>query len=262
MNGSRFLYVEIGHSGSESDHGIFPWSTLQKEIARGTLGLPPPRPVGSEGLLPYFLVGDEAFLLKKYMMRPYPRRTLHEDSRETPKRRVFNYRLSRARRVIENAFGILAQQWRIPQRPFKAKTDNINRYVGACIVLHNFLMKESSASSAAYCPPGSADSEDWEGRLSPGSWREEEQPVVPSCHQSLLGVTLLGMRKKFGTSCHTTSSQPAKFPGKIKWSPVLELHKNCRSPCLLPWRPRKPLVGCHLLLLLGCNDSGKASFYI
>ncbi|XP_049517596.1 uncharacterized protein LOC119440412 [Dermacentor silvarum] len=170
----RFLYVEIGHSGSESDGGIFSRSTLQNEIISGTLGLPPPRTVGSEGLLPYFLVGDEAFPLKDYMMRPYPRRTLHEDSHETHKRRVFNYRLSRARRVIENAFGILAQRWRILRRPFKAKTDNINRYVGACIVLHNFLMKESSASSAAYCPPGSADSEDWEGRLSPGSWRDEE----------------------------------------------------------------------------------------
>ncbi|KAH7949013.1 hypothetical protein HPB49_004171 [Dermacentor silvarum] len=99
---------------------------------------------------------------------------LHEDSRETHKRRVFKYRLSRARRVIENAFGILAQRWRTLRRPFKAKTDNINRFVAACIVLHSFLMKESSASSAAYCPPGSADSEDWEGRLSPGSWREEE----------------------------------------------------------------------------------------
>lgn len=122
-------------------------------------------------------------------MRPYPRRILHEDSHKRHKRRVFNYHLSRARRVIENAFGILAQRWRILRRLFKAKTDNINRYGAACIVLHNFLMKESSASSAAYCPPGSADSEDWEGRLSPGSWREEEPAggaLLPSkstgCH--------------------------------------------------------------------------------
>lgn len=71
----RFLYVEIGHSGSESDGGIFSRSTLQNEIISGTLGLPPPRTVGSEGLLPYFLVGDEAFPLKDYMMRPYPRRS-------------------------------------------------------------------------------------------------------------------------------------------------------------------------------------------
>ncbi|XP_037515884.1 uncharacterized protein LOC119393136 [Rhipicephalus sanguineus] len=131
-------------------------------------------PVGNEGPLPYFFVGDEAFPLKEYMMRPYPRRTLHDDDSKAHERRVFNYRMTRARRVIENTFGILAQRWRMLRRPIKAKEGNIKAYIGACIVLHNFLLKESAASSAAYCPPGATDSEDWEGRLSPGSWRDEE----------------------------------------------------------------------------------------
>ncbi|XP_070385621.1 uncharacterized protein [Dermacentor albipictus] len=199
----RFLYVKIGHSGSDSDGGIFSRSTLQKEIARGTLALPPPRPVGSEGLLPYFLVGDEAFPLKECMMRLYPRLTLHEDSPETHRRRFFNYRLSRAQRVIENAFGILAQWWKILRRPFKDKTDNINGYVGAC----------------------SADSEDWEGRLSPASWKEEESAggaLLPSksteCHAARHAKEV---RDKLAHHFITV----AKFPGKIKWSPVLELHK-------------------------------------
>jgi len=49
----------------------------------------------------YAFVGDEAFPLKLYMLRPYSRDNL------TDAQRIFNYRLSRARRVIENAFGIL-----------------------------------------------------------------------------------------------------------------------------------------------------------
>lgn len=71
----RFIYVEVGHPGSESDGGIFSRSTLQKNVLLGALGLPPMSPVGNEGPLPYFFVGDEAFPLKEYMMRPYPRRS-------------------------------------------------------------------------------------------------------------------------------------------------------------------------------------------
>jgi len=60
--------------------------------------------------LPYCLVGDEAFPLKPYLLRPYPRGSKKELSTE---QHIFNYRLCRARRIIENSFGILASQWRI-----------------------------------------------------------------------------------------------------------------------------------------------------
>lgn len=52
-------------------------------------------------------MGDEAFKISCLMMRPYPANNF------TIEQRVFNYRLSRARRVIENAFGILVSRWRI-----------------------------------------------------------------------------------------------------------------------------------------------------
>lgn len=91
------------------------------------------------------------------------------------RRRIFNYRLSRGRRVVENAFGILAQKWRILRRPFRANAENTNRIVSACVTLHNFLLKESQVS---YCPPGTADSEDWEGKETAGSWRTEPTPAA------------------------------------------------------------------------------------
>ena len=43
--------------------------------------------------------------LKNYLLRPYPGRSITADTRH--RRLVFNCRLSRASRIIENAFGIL-----------------------------------------------------------------------------------------------------------------------------------------------------------
>jgi len=57
-------------------------------------------------ILPFVLVGDEAFPLTTYMMRLYPGK-----NEMTIEKRIYNYRLSRARRTVENVFGILVSQW-------------------------------------------------------------------------------------------------------------------------------------------------------
>jgi len=84
---------------------------------------------------PHVLVGDEAFALKPYRMRPFP----YKQSRTDRSKENFNTRLCRARRVVENAFGILAQKWRIFLRPIETKVEKTILIVKTACILHNFL---------------------------------------------------------------------------------------------------------------------------
>ena len=67
----RFLWVNVGGSGSSSDNQIFNCSKLKRRIENGTLGLPPPKPLGPGGSdLHYFLLGDDAFALMPWLVKP------------------------------------------------------------------------------------------------------------------------------------------------------------------------------------------------
>ena len=88
-----------GASGSSSDAQIFNRSKLKRRIENGRLGLPPPEPLGPGGPeLHYFLLGDNAFALMPWLMKPYSRQQL------TREERIANYRISRGRRVVKNSF--------------------------------------------------------------------------------------------------------------------------------------------------------------
>ena len=105
----KFLYVDVGCQGRISDGGVFRNTSFYDDIENDMLKLPEPTQLPrndgwaweqDESLLPFVFVGDDAFSLTSYCMKPFPQRNL------TDKKRIFNYRLSRFRRVTENAFGI------------------------------------------------------------------------------------------------------------------------------------------------------------
>ena len=102
----KFLYVNIGAPGASSDAGIFSATALRTALEDNLVGLPQPEPLPNDNTpIPYFLVGDDAFTLRPWLMKPYLQRNLSNQER------IFNYRLSRARRVVENAFGIMASSY-------------------------------------------------------------------------------------------------------------------------------------------------------
>lgn len=96
-------------------------------------------------------------------MRPFP------GAGATEEEKIYNYRHSRARRCIENAFGILAQRWRIFLKPIKATVKNVENYTLACLALHNYLRL---TENARYTPAGFLDSEDRDENIVPGDWRQ------------------------------------------------------------------------------------------
>ncbi|CAB4007448.1 Hypothetical predicted protein [Paramuricea clavata] len=105
---------------------------------------------------PYVLVGDDIFPLKEWLMKPYLGKNLTEPER------VFNYRLSRARRTIENAFGIPAAKWRIFRRPIRGSVNLVENITRATVCLHNYLQL---TDNAAYIPERFIDSEDSAGNI-------------------------------------------------------------------------------------------------
>jgi len=131
----KFVTVDIGAYGKQSDGGLFPYSALYQSLETRSLKLPEDTVLpNSEITLPYVFVGDEAYPLTTYLMKPYKRRTL--DRSKT----IFNYRLSRARRVVECTFGICASEWRILDKAIEAKVGTAVEIVKCIALLHNIII--------------------------------------------------------------------------------------------------------------------------
>ena len=135
----EFIVCDFGVNGRVSDGGVIDHTLFYNKLRDGTLSLPTPQPPQkSEIPLPFVFIGDEAFALRKDFLKPFNQRELDHD------KKIFNYRLSRARRIVENVFGILSMRFRIFNAPINMKVKNIECVVLACCYLHNFLRRKTS----------------------------------------------------------------------------------------------------------------------
>ncbi|GFT50098.1 DDE Tnp4 domain-containing protein [Trichonephila clavipes] len=132
----KFTAVDVGSYGREGDAGIYLKSEIGRRIKNNTFNVPPPKALpGTDTVIPHVIVGNEAFALHQNLMKPYPRQqSLHDASKA-----IYNYRLSRARRTTENAFGILCSYFRLFFRPISTAPETTEKIMICACILHNIL---------------------------------------------------------------------------------------------------------------------------
>lgn len=161
----NFIFADVGCQGRISDGGVFRNTTLYQKLQNNELHLPNDKSLpGRQQNVPFVFVADDAFPLQRHIMKPYP--GTHARGSE---KRIYNYRLSRARRIVENAFGILSAVFRILRKPMLLQPDKASIVIMACVHLHNYLMKRK-ASRKLYNSPGMMDRIE-DGVVIPGQWR-------------------------------------------------------------------------------------------
>ena len=141
-------------------------------------------------------------------MKPYPGQKI------TTEQRITNYRISRARRIVENCFEIATSRFRIFRRPICANTDTAIAVAKSIVALYNFLMKgKCFESGSQYCPGNIVDHES-NGRIENGSWRTEcfNQALVQVSNTSSINYAQLAKEIRVNFKAYFCSDN-----GSVPW---------------------------------------------
>ncbi|XP_049293627.1 putative nuclease HARBI1 isoform X3 [Anopheles funestus] len=132
----NILYADVGCQGRVSDGGVFKNSSLYSLLENKCLNISAPQILNAPYAqpVPFVLLGDKAFAMTEYLIRPFAG-THARGSVE----RTFNTLHSRARSVIENVFGILSSRFRVLVGPIQLEPEFARLVVLTTVYLHNFL---------------------------------------------------------------------------------------------------------------------------
>lgn len=129
----NFLYLNIGSNGRANDAAVFNDSSLCKGIINNIFDFPLDANLpGTDKKVPYVFVADDAFRLTPRILKPYGERSINSN-------KIFNYRLSKSRCVVENAFGILANKFQLFQKEIDLSVEKVEKITLAACALHNFV---------------------------------------------------------------------------------------------------------------------------
>jgi len=130
----RFIWASVGAPGNTHDSTLLQSTQLWRQIVGGEKVPNVVQKIGDVEVPPLIL-GDGAFPLRTFMMKPHGDAVLPDD------KRYFNFRHSRARLVTEGAFGRLKSRFRVIYRKCEFNKETVKLYGLACAVLHNLCIE-------------------------------------------------------------------------------------------------------------------------
>ena len=141
VNGTgKFIDAVAGFPWSAHDARVLRNSNIYQEAENGNILQAPLVNIDGNDIAPY-LVGDSDYPLAPWLIKPFPEGT------NDPDEKTFNKELSRARVVVERAFGILKRRWRVLQKRLDSSLNFAIKTTIACIVLRNFCIEAKAGAT-------------------------------------------------------------------------------------------------------------------
>lgn len=166
----EFIFADVGKNGRNSDGGVFEYTSFWRMLTND--GLRIPKREDNVEKMNFVFLADDAFPAHEHILRRFSQ----NESVSNVMNERYNSRHSRARNVVENAFGIINSRFRVLNSPMNINVENVKKVVLAICALHNYLCRRSKF----YLSPQTVDSIDKQtGEIRhTAEWRYEENVPV------------------------------------------------------------------------------------